>query len=351
MLGIDRRAARIVWTVALVAGSLYVLFLVRKTLFVFALALFISYLISPLVHVLQRYRKGALPRIFSVAAAFLLVIVVIVVGISLIGPTISEQGSELLERLPTLAASMNSVDHIKLPAILEPWRDRLSGILRQLVAGATASAIPFASSVVKALLGAATDLVFLVIIPILSFLFLKDGPTISRTALRSIELSNRQKIVRIGADVHEVLGQYVRALGLLSLATFIVYGGVFVIIGVPFGVLLAALAALLEFIPVIGPLTAAGLALLVALMAGYEHLAWLACFVIFYRIFQDYVLAPRLISTGVGLSPVLVIFGFLAGEQLAGIPGMFLAIPILAVLRIIVASIEPGDSTMDANDT
>jgi predicted PurR-regulated permease PerM len=313
-------------------------------LFVFVLALFVSLLISPLVRVLERYGKGRLPHAMAVAAAFLIVIVAVTAGVALVGPTISEQGSQLVERLPALAASVHSVQQVPLPTILEPWRDRLASVVRQLTTGATASALPFASSVVQSILGAATNIVYVVIIPILSFLFLKDGPSLSQAGWRPVGPGNWPRIAKVIADVHQVLGHYVRALGSLSLVTFVIYGGFFVFVGVPFGILLAALAALLEFIPVIGPLTAAGIALLVALVAGFDNLLWLAAFFVAYRLFQDYILAPRLMSSGVGLSPALVIFGFLAGEQIAGIPGMFLAVPIVATLRIIVRSIEPADS-------
>lgn len=348
MLGIDRRAARVTWTVALVAGSLYILYLTRKTLFVFAVALFLSLLIAPLVTLLQRYGKGRLSPIIPVTAAYVLVLIVVVAVVALLGPTISEQGSQLVDQLPALGASVNSMAQVPLPTLLEPWRDRLGGLAKELVASATASAFPFASSVVRSVLGAATDLIYLIIIPILSFLFLKDGPIMRQVELRWVPLGNRQLIMRVATDVHDVLGQYIRALGLLSLVVFIAYSGFFVVVGVPFGVLLAALAALLEFIPLIGPLTAAGLALLVALIAGYQHLDWLAIFFVAYRIFQDYIVSPRIMSSGVGIPPALIIFGFLAGEQLAGIPGMFLAVPILAVLRIIVNSIEPEVRTKSA---
>ncbi len=326
------------------AGLVFLLFLVRKTLFVFALALFLGLMIAPLTHALERLARGHLPRTASIAAAFLLVIAAVVAGTALVGPTLSAQGAQLVERLPALAASANSVDPVALPSFLEPWRERLGGIVKQLVAGATASAIPFASSVVHALLATATNLVYLVIIPILSFLFLKDGAMLVRARTRWLPPDKQRQMARIGEDVYVVLGNYVRTLGLLSLATFIAYGGFFLIVGVPFGVLLAALAAILEFIPVIGPLTAVGLVLLVALIAGYQHLLWLAMFFIAYRVFQDYILSPRLMGAGVGLSPAMVIFGFLAGEQLAGIPGMFLAIPVIAALRIVLASIESSES-------
>jgi predicted PurR-regulated permease PerM len=70
-------------------------------------------------------------------------------------------------------------------------------------------------------------------------------------------------------------------------------------------------------------------------LSGFPHLLWLLVFLIIFRVFQDYVLSPHLLSKGAKLQPVVVILGILAGGQIAGIPGSFLAIPILATLRIV----------------
>ena len=67
-----------------------------------------------------------------------------------------------------------------------------------------------------------------------------------------------------------------------------------------------------------------------------EKGGWILIFLIVYRLFQDYVLSPYLLSSGVELHPLLVLFGVLAGEQVAGIPGMFFSVPVIAALRIIV---------------
>jgi predicted PurR-regulated permease PerM len=105
---------------------------------------------------------------------------------------------------------------------------------------------------------------------------------------------------------------------------------------VPYAILLAGIAAVLELIPVVGPLTAGLLTLLVAGASGYSHLVWILAILIVYRLFQDYVLSPFLMSSGVAIHPLLVLFGVLAGEQVAGIPGMFFSVPVIAGLRIIV---------------
>jgi predicted PurR-regulated permease PerM len=68
---------------------------------------------------------------------------------------------------------------------------------------------------------------------------------------------------------------------------------------------------------------------------GYPHLLWFVIFWPCYRLFQDYVLSPYLMSSGVEVPPLLVLFGVLAGEQVAGVPGMFFSVPVIATLRVI----------------
>jgi predicted PurR-regulated permease PerM len=136
------------------------------------------------------------------------------------------------------------------------------------------------------------------------------------------------------ADIHLLLARYMRALVLLSLATFIAYTVGFSIMGEPYSVLLAALAGLLEFIPMIGPLVAGVVIVVVAAVSGAPVVAILI-FVLAYRLVQDYVLSPLLMKQGVELHPLLVLFGVFAGAELAGIAGAFLSVPVLALARVI----------------
>jgi predicted PurR-regulated permease PerM len=91
---------------------------------------------------------------------------------------------------------------------------------------------------------------------------------------------------------------------------------------------------MLEFIPMIGPLTASVLILLVVGVAG-SHVLTVLIFLPIYRIFQDSVLSPHLMEKGVELHPLLVLFGVFAGAEIAGVPGTFLSVPVLALLRIL----------------
>ena len=80
--------------------------------------------------------------------------------------------------------------------------------------------------------------------------------------------------------------------------------------------------------------------LTVSAFAGYPHLLWIAAFLAVYRVFQDYVLNPHLMSSGVEIHPLAVLFGVLAGERVAGIPGMFFSVPVMAALRVILVRLR-----------
>ena len=136
-------------------------------------------------------------------------------------------------------------------------------------------------------------------------------------------------------DAHTLLLQYMRALLFLCLATLITFSIVLTIMGVPFSFLLAFVAFPLEFVPLVGPLIAAAIIIGVSAFSGYSNIIGVIIFLAVYRIFQDYVLSPHLMSRGVQLHPLLVIFGVFAGGEIGGIPGVFLSVPALALMRLL----------------
>jgi predicted PurR-regulated permease PerM len=199
----------------------------------------------------------------------------------------------------------------------------------------TDKAVPMARSVGLGVVHAASNLIYLVLIPILSFLLIKDGPQMRDMCLALLNQRHRRLWSQIVDDLNVLLSKYVRALLFLSLATLTCYGIAFSVLGVPYAFLLAVSAGLLEFVPFAGPLAAVAITMVVAIFSGYPHLIGLVVFFGLYRMFQDYVLNPYLMSEGVEVSPFLVIVGLLAGDQLGGVAGIFLAVPVIAMLKII----------------
>jgi predicted PurR-regulated permease PerM len=333
MLGFNRRAASATFTAAIVLLALYLVYLVRSTLFVFTLAILFAYLLSPLVNLLDRFLPGS-TRTPALALAFVIFVGLVALFVSQIGSTAVKQAEELNKRLPDLLANWQAPTP-DTPSEINTIKDEMIGKVRVALTQRSSDLISALPQYGMRFLTAASDLIFVVIIPILAFFFLKDAHLIREHLLGLVQQGpHRELLDGLMVDIHRLLARYMRALVGLTVAAFTAYSIFFTIIGVPYGVLLAAVGGILEFIPMLGPLTASVLILLVAGVAS-SHVLAIVIFLPVYRIFQDYILSPHLMEQGVELHPALVLFGVFGGAEIAGIPGTFLSVPVLALARIL----------------
>jgi predicted PurR-regulated permease PerM len=344
MLGLDQRVARATWTVIVVLLTLGVVYLARQTIFIFILALFFAYMLTPVIAFIDgKLTNRRLPKNLVVALAYVVFIGALAGVGSMIGSVISEQAASLTKSLPALIQQKDPLQSI-LPSWLEPMHARILDAIREQVSNLNNSALPLIQKAAQEVLSHAEIPLFIVLVPILAFFFLKDGTKIKDTIVIWASADMRKRVVLddILADIHVLLGSYIRALVILSLATFVIYTIVLSLFGVSYAILLGLLGAILEFIPVIGPLAAGVIIVLVAGFTGFGHILWIIGFLLLYRLFQDYVLSPHLMSSGVELHPLLVLFGVLAGEQIAGVPGIFLSVPVIATLRVVYVRVQRG---------
>ena len=335
MLGLDRQAARYVWTAVFVLLLVWLLYRIRETLFIFVVALLFAYLLWPLVNLLDRRLPGR-HRVLALTLVYLaLVAILVVVGVA-IGSRVVQEANALAAKLPELLAKLHStVPPASSPsgggaqfALLSAVQHQLARHSQELLA-----LLPHAA---LAVISRAGNLIFVVLVPILSFFFLKDGREMRDSMLGFLaEGPYRNTVEGIATDLHVLLAQYMRALVLLGAVASVAYGICLGLLGVPYAALLAAVAFPLEFIPMVGPLTSGAIVLLVAGLSGSHHVLMVFLFLVAFRIFQDYVVSPHLLSAGMKLHPLLVIFGVLAGASIAGIAGSFLSVPVLATLRIL----------------
>jgi predicted PurR-regulated permease PerM len=333
MLGFDRKAARYVWTAALVLLLIYVVFLVRKTLFVFILAVLFAYLLSPLVNLLDKWLPTR-TRTPALAGAYAIFVALAVLFGSQIASRVAEQAKALATDLPAQMQKWEKPSPDLSPTVNQFRAELVNRIRRQMTEGSNDLLSSLAQAGLRAVT-VATDLIYVVIVPILSFFFLKDAHVMREHVLDLVDSGpSRALLDDLMEDVHLLLAHYMRALVLLSLAAFTSYSIVFSIMGVPYSVLLAAIGGLLEFIPMLGPLTAGILIVGVSAVSG-AHAVGVLIFLLAYRVFQDYILSPHLMGQGVELHPLLVLFGVFAGAEIAGIPGTFLSVPVLALVRIV----------------
>lgn len=138
------------------------------------------------------------------------------------------------------------------------------------------------------------------------------------------------------AEVNTTLAAYMRAQLISCVLIAIICTLGFYVLGLKYALLLGILAGIFEFVPLLGP---AAIGLIVILTAAASDNPWkalyIAIFLIVLRIVHDYVTYPRIVRGGIHLHPLAIIISVLAGEQVAGIPGVFISIPIVAVATVI----------------
>ena len=332
MLGIDWKAARITWTAAMVLLLFAVVYLIRGTLLIFVISLLLAYLVYPLMDQIDR-RLSSRTRTPALALTFLIAIGSVVLFGAFIGSIVAEQASNLTKIAPAFLERMREAP-TPGPQSLASLKDQTVAAIEDQLRRHYNDLASLVPHVTMRVLAASGNLIYIVIVPILSFFILKDGRNIRDSFLENFR-SDRQKVEDILMDAHILLLQYMRALMFLCLATFLSFSIVLSIMRVPNAILLASIAFPLEFVPLVGPLIAAVIIVAVTIISGYHGVVWVVVFLGCYRVFQDYVLSPRLMSRGVELHPLLVIFGVFAGGEIAGVAGIFLSVPVLALLRLL----------------
>jgi predicted PurR-regulated permease PerM len=167
----------------------------------------------------------------------------------------------------------------------------------------------------------------------LAFFLLKDADSFRRSLLQMMPTGRwRWRADELVQDVSSTLAAYIRAQLIACLLIGFICTIGFVVLDVPYALLLGIVAGLFEFVPLVGPLTVAIIALLVTSFdSSFNHALIVLLFLGVLRIVHDYVTYPRIIGQGIHLHPLAVILAVLSGAELAGIVGIFLAIPVVAI--------------------
>jgi predicted PurR-regulated permease PerM len=330
----DARAARITWTILVILGGFGLIYAMRRLVILVALSLFFAYLLFPLVRLAQRWLLPT--RSLAIAAVYVVILATLGGAGVVIGPRLTTEAQSLAEKLPDMSKQIQSGEIVG--NVLRPhgWKSREIADLERLLRTHTGQIIDYAQQAGARLLTWLAGAWVIVLIPIFAFFILKDVEQLTSAAISRLSHRSGWGMWRdIARDVHRLLGNYVRAQVLLSVITFAVWSAVFLMAGVPYALVLAGIGGALEFIPVVGPLTAGVVAIGVSVFGGYAHPWLVVAFVLVWRGIQDYGTAPLITGRGIDIHPGLVIVGVLAGGELAGVVGMFLSVPVIAAVRIV----------------
>jgi predicted PurR-regulated permease PerM len=330
---LDPRTLRVMWTVLVVIGALALLYLLRTVLLMLVFAVVFAYLIFPLVKLVERGLPRSGRRPIAIGVIYLVLVAALSTLVALVGPRLGRELAALGQKFPEISAQIKSGRVIS--NIFPHWGG--AEILDDVVRAHLPQVVEYAQHALTGALGWLSGAWVVIMVPIFAFFFLRDAERVAGAVTGAIaDRGGRRKLsATIIHDLHSVFGEYVRALVLLCALTFVVWTVLFLIARVPYAVVLAAIGGTLEFLPLVGPVAAGITVVSVALFSGFEHPWLLALFIVIWRLVQDYVSSPLIMGRGVELHPALVIFGVLAGGELAGVAGMFLSVPAIAGLRVV----------------
>jgi predicted PurR-regulated permease PerM len=193
---------------------------------------------------------------------------------------------------------------------------------------------------IATIFSAASNLAGIAVVALLSILltyyFMRDGATYWKSFLERVEPGRRSHIQAAGQRAFNVLGGYMVGTGAISIFGAATQWLIMTILGIPYALPLAVLAVFGGFIPYIGSVITTGLAFLVTVATGSPtDIAIMAIFTIVFNIVQGNFVAPIVYSKVVSLHPAVVLVAIPAGNEIAGVIGMFLVVPFLGVFAAV----------------
>jgi predicted PurR-regulated permease PerM len=325
-----------------VAALLWVVYRLTTVILLVVLSVFFAYLVAPLVDLVQRpirfgSRERVMPRGLAISIVYVGLFFGIGAAIYLLAPQLAAQFPEFRQQavdyyrtITTSSQRLNQyfMQHRIPEAVVKAVNDSVLGLI--------AKGGEIVSAAAEHMFGLLVYVPWLVLIPILGFFLLKDADNFRRSALAMLPRGRlRWRGDEFFQDVNNTLAAYIRAQLTACVLIGVISSVGFALIGMPSPLVLGLIAGMLEFVPLVGPLVVAILAVLLALL----HSGWVMAVVVLgflgvMRLVQDYAIYPKIIGTGIHLHPLAVILAILSGAELAGVAGIFLAIPVIAIFTV-----------------
>ena len=337
----------VILALLLVLGVVLVMALGQMLAPVFA-SVIVAYLLEGLVGRLERFGIPRLVAVLAVFSAFMAVLLVLFFGVT---PLITRQLGQAVAELPEYIRQIQAVVAElpqRYPQIVgEEQVNEILGKIGQDIG--KYGGVVVSPSGLMYLIGL---VVFLVLMPILVFFFLKDKDQILAW-FRTYLPRNRALAMKVWREVDAQIGNYVRGKVLEILIVWIVTYGTFMVLGVPFAMLLSMLVGFSVIIPYIG---AAVVTIPVAIVAFIEfgftmHFVWVLIAYAIIQLLDGNVLVPILFSEVVSLHPVAIIVAVLVFGGIWGFWGVFFAIPLATLVNAVLrAWPRGGDGPLDGRD-
>ncbi len=331
-----RRVAIATLVALAIACAFWILFRFRLVFFSLFIAIVLATAVEPLIDRLARFK---IPRAVSMILILLIVLALIVVGILAVVPMISSEWVTITSLLghsydglrASLAASGNLLLQriaaylpVNPPLTTQPAAPQAGGASSNLAQ----QAVSIGSSILR-------DLILGIYILILTGLWILEGDVATRVLLMALPFARRDPAREFLGDIERKVGAYTRGLALLTLIMGVLAAIGYGMIGLPNILFLGVFAGLMEFVPLIGPLLGAIPAFLLAASIGPSKIILTIIAYTIIQAVESHFVVPRVMDRTVGVNPVASLLAFIAFGSIFGFLGALLAVPLAAVVQLI----------------
>jgi len=296
----------------------------------FLIALIVSYVLNPVVNMLHQ-RK--VPRPVAVLLIYVMFAACCVVVLMNVIPVFMKQVGELNEHVPELTMRVQSLaDHFNHRVVMpDSVREGINRALADFEKQLSTAISRFLSNI-----DAMLNIMFLaMIVPFLAFYMMKDADLFEKAALEIVPRARRMQAVRLMKDIDEALGSYIRGQFIVSLCIGVLAYIGYLLIGLPYPLLMAGFVALFDIIPYLGPFLGALPAILVAATISWKLVLLVVLVNLVCQNLESNVISPQVVGRTMNIHPLTIILVLLVGGELAGVVGLILAVPFYAAMKVI----------------
>lgn len=355
-----RQQSYVVKRLLTLSGLLFILWLFRDmgvALLPFALSFLLAYLLDPVVSRLSRNR-------FPRWLAALLIIILLggaITAISvLVFPIVFNQLDEAIRKVSSLVNSITQfLESRKFYRMLAEFglpQDKMKQIMQTefmpRLESLFAAVLQALLSLLTGLSGLASQLINVILLPILTFYFVKDMPDLKDTVRTIIERRNKKvfnDILRINAILRTYVGWQLIASLMIGTAS----SSLFALFGVPYPIVLGVLCALLNPIPIFGSLASMFIAILTVLLVNspdvWSDVVAIVIIINGLHFTNAYLVEPRVLGKQIGLHPIILLASLFIFGHFFGFLGLLTAVPVTAVLVMFykdwIGKVEKGTLT------
>ncbi|MFV2056747.1 MAG: AI-2E family transporter [Thiohalomonadales bacterium] len=326
------------WLVLLlILGAL--IYLLSPVLTPFFIAALLAYLGDPIVDRLETLK---VPRVVAVTMVFVVIFIVLIVVPIIILPILEQQLLALIRKIPKYVQwfqeNVNSRfgQFISLDT-LGLGKDQLQTTMAQYWKQIGGVAGNFFKTVTQSGLALIALLANMVLIPVVTFYLLRDWDTLMAKFHNLLPRQYEANITTVARESDDVLAAFLRGQLTVMFALGIVYSIGLSMTGLDLAILIGLVAGIVSFVPYLGFIVGITFASVATYFQFQDVMALLPVFAVFIvgQLLEGLFLTPKLVGDKIGLHPVAVIFSVMAGGQLFGFIGVLLALPVAAVIVVI----------------